>query len=53
MRSINKIANEERNAKDMREKKILMEVVGILLQEKLINIDEKIRLEKVIQKGNL
>lgn len=53
MRNINKITNEDRNAKDMREKKILIEVAGILLQEKLINIDEKIRLEKVIQKGNL
>ena len=53
MNEINSFTKEERNLHVMRKQKILLELANILLQEKLINIDEKIRLEKVIQKGNV
>lgn len=53
MPNLNKITNEERDLKIMREKKILLELSDVLLREKLINIEEKIKIDKLIQKGNV
>lgn len=53
MPNLNKITNEERNLKIMREKKILLELSDVLLREKLINIEEKIKIDKLIRKVNV
>ena len=52
MSKINRFTKDERKLDGMRKQRILLELANILLQEQLISVDEKIRLEKEIEKGN-
>lgn len=52
MSKMNRLTKDERKLDDMRKQRILIELANILLQEQLISVDEKIRLEKEIEKGN-